>query len=171
MKDPSDKLHRWFLQCPQNYPNAHGCRKQALKTCSPEIFLFFTSPCSNTFVGKSHKVSDLESNTEYCTHESQQASREHTVLGREVKKLIAQAPLPWNSPEENTGVGRQSLLQGIFPTQVSHVVGGFFTVWAPGEGGDTTSFVFQIWDCFPTKPETDWLTTSVTTEFQWIKAK
>ena len=128
MKDPSDKLHRWFLQCPQNYPNAHGCRKQALKTCSPEIFLFFTSPCSNTFVGKSHKVSDLESNTEYCTHESQQASREHTVLGREVKKLIAQAPLPWNSPEENTGVGRQSLLQGIFPTQVSHVVGGFFTV-------------------------------------------
>ena len=40
MKDPSDKLHRWFLQCPQNYPNAHVCRKQALKICSPEIYLF-----------------------------------------------------------------------------------------------------------------------------------
>jgi len=45
------------------------------------------------------------------------ASWEHTVLGREVKKLIAQAPLPWNSPEKNTGVGSHSLLQGIFPTQ------------------------------------------------------
>ena len=45
------------------------------------------------------------------------ASWEHTVLGREVKKLITQAPLPWNSPEKNIGVGSHSLLQGIFPTQ------------------------------------------------------
>ena len=34
---------------------------------------------------------------------------------------------PWNSPGQNTGVGSLSLLQGIFPTQVSHIVGGFFT--------------------------------------------
>ena len=26
----------------------------------------------------------------------------------------------WNSPGKNTGVGSQSLLQGIFPTQVSN---------------------------------------------------
>ena len=33
---------------------------------------------------------------------------------------------PWNSPGQNTGVGSLSLLQGIFPTQVSHIKGGFF---------------------------------------------
>ena len=27
---------------------------------------------------------------------------------------------PWNSPDQNTGVGSQSLLQGIFPTQGSN---------------------------------------------------
>ena len=27
---------------------------------------------------------------------------------------------PWNSPDQNTGVGRLSLLQGIFPTQQSN---------------------------------------------------
>ena len=39
---------------------------------------------------------------------------------------------PWNSPDQNTGVGSHFLLQGIFPTQgwnpVSHIAGGFFTV-------------------------------------------
>ena len=34
---------------------------------------------------------------------------------------------PWNSPGQNTGVGSHSLLQGIFPTQVSHIAGRFFT--------------------------------------------
>ena len=34
---------------------------------------------------------------------------------------------PWNSPGQNTGVGSLSLLQGIFPTQVSGIAGGFFT--------------------------------------------
>ena len=37
---------------------------------------------------------------------------------------------PWNSPGQNTGVGSLSLLQGIFPTQVYHIAGGFFTNWA-----------------------------------------
>ena len=40
---------------------------------------------------------------------------------------------PWNSPSQNTGVGSHSLLQGIFPTQVSHIAGRFFTVWATRE--------------------------------------
>ena len=34
---------------------------------------------------------------------------------------------PWNSLGWNTGVGSLSLLQGIFPTQVSRIAGGFFT--------------------------------------------
>ena len=42
-----------------------------------------------------------------------------------------------DSPGKNTGVGCYSLLQGIFPTQyqtqVSHILGGFFTVWATRE--------------------------------------
>ena len=42
---------------------------------------------------------------------------------------------PWNSPGKNTGAGRHSLLQGIFPIQGSnpgllYLKGGFFTVWA-----------------------------------------
>ena len=35
----------------------------------------------------------------------------------------------WMSPGQNTGVGNLSLLQGIFPTQVSSIAGGFFTNW------------------------------------------
>ena len=38
---------------------------------------------------------------------------------------------------ENTGVGSLSLLQGIFPTrdqtQVSHIAGRLFTIWATRE--------------------------------------
>ena len=37
---------------------------------------------------------------------------------------------PWNSSGQNTGVDSLSLLQGIFPTQVSYIMGGFFTSWA-----------------------------------------
>ena len=36
---------------------------------------------------------------------------------------------PWNSPGQNTGVGSLSFLQGIFPTQVFHTAGRFFTSW------------------------------------------
>ena len=31
---------------------------------------------------------------------------------------------PWNSPGQNTGVCCHSLLQGIFPTQISRIAGG-----------------------------------------------
>ena len=34
---------------------------------------------------------------------------------------------PWNSLRQNTGVGSLSLLQRIFPTQASHIAGGFLT--------------------------------------------
>ena len=34
----------------------------------------------------------------------------------------------WDSPGKNTGVGSHFLLQGIFPTQVSHTAGRFFTI-------------------------------------------
>ena len=44
---------------------------------------------------------------------------------------------PWNSPRQNTGLDSLSLLQGIFQprdwTQVSHIVGVFFTNWANRE--------------------------------------
>ena len=44
---------------------------------------------------------------------------------------------PWNSPGQNTGVGNLSFLQGIFSimdqTQVSCIVGEFFTSWATRE--------------------------------------
>ena len=37
---------------------------------------------------------------------------------------------PWDSLGQNTGVGSLSLLQRIFPTQVSQIAGRFFTSWA-----------------------------------------
>ena len=40
---------------------------------------------------------------------------------------------PWNSPGQNTEVGSFSLLQGIFPAQVSRIAGGFFTSWTTRE--------------------------------------
>ena len=40
---------------------------------------------------------------------------------------------PLNSPHQNTGGVSLSLLEGIFPIKVSHIVGGFFTSWATGE--------------------------------------
>ena len=40
---------------------------------------------------------------------------------------------PWNSPGQNSGVGSLSLLQGIFPTQVSLTAGRFFTCEPRGE--------------------------------------
>ena len=69
-----------------------------------------------------------------------------------------------DSPDKNTGVGCPALLQGIFPTQVSHIAGGIFTSWATreaqrmhwwlpkagsrmgelGESGHSTNF--QLWD-------------------------
>ena len=41
--------------------------------------------------------------------------------------------VPGDSPGKNTGVGCHALLQGIFRTQVSHIAGRFFTVWATRE--------------------------------------
>ena len=42
---------------------------------------------------------------------------------------------PWNSLAQNTGVGNLPFFPGIFPTQgdqtqVSHIVGRFFTSWS-----------------------------------------
>ena len=59
---------------------------------------------------------------------------------------------PWNAPGQNTGVGSLSLLQGIFPAQVSHIAGGFFTSQATGKPKNTgvgnLSLLQQI---FPTQ--------------------
>ena len=62
-----------------------------------------------------------------------------TIIMKNEVKVIQSCPtlwdpyIPWNSPGQNTGVGSLSLLQGIFPTQVSHIAGRFFTSWATGE--------------------------------------
>ena len=46
-----------------------------------------------------------------------------------------------DSPGKNTGTDCHALLQGIFPTQdqtqVSHIAGRFFTVWATSVALDT----------------------------------
>ena len=60
-----------------------------------------------------------------------------------VAQFVSDSSLPhglyssWNSPNQNTGVGSLSLLQGIFPTQGLNpglpTAGGFFTSWATRE--------------------------------------
>ena len=52
---------------------------------------------------------------------------------------------PWNSPGQNTGVGSLSLLQGIFPAQVSHIASGFFTSWATTRGTELQAFGQCFW--------------------------
>ena len=46
--------------------------------------------------------------------------------------LVHQAPLSWDSPGKNTGVGCHSLFQRIFPTHVLNP-GRCFTIWATSE--------------------------------------
>ena len=42
-------------------------------------------------------------------------------------------PHLWDSPGKSTGVDCHTLFQGIFPTQVSRIAGGVFTVWGSRE--------------------------------------
>ena len=48
--------------------------------------------------------------------------------GSPVPGILQERTLEWVAIyfSKNTGVGTCSLLQGIFPTQVSHIAGGFF---------------------------------------------
>ena len=67
------------------------------------------------------------------------------ILGKWKWKLLSPVQLfatpwtvsPWNSPGQNTGVGRFSFSSGSSQprggTQVSHIVGRFFTSWATTE--------------------------------------
>ena len=56
-----------------------------------------------------------------------------TVAESESRSLVSDSlrprglHCPWNSPGQSPGVDSLSLLQGIFPTQVSRIAGGFFT--------------------------------------------
>ena len=62
-------------------------------------------------------------------------SESHSVVSDSLKPHGLYSP--WNSPGQNTGVGSLSLLQGIFPTQVSCIVGGFFTAEPQGKPKNT----------------------------------
>ena len=46
------------------------------------------------------------------------------------------------SPGKNTGVGCHALLQGIFTTQGSRIIGRFFSIWAMGEAQ-------EYWNGYP----------------------
>ena len=54
--------------------------------------------------------------------------------------LFANPCSPWNSPGQDTGVGSLSLLQGIFPTQVSCIAGRFFTSWVTKEVQNNSNY-------------------------------
>ena len=52
-----------------------------------------------------------------------------------------------DSPGRSTGVGCHALLQGA-QTQVSHIAGGFFTIWATREALSKSIFVYNsvVWE-------------------------
>ena len=61
-----------------------------------------------------------------------------------LRTVALQAPLPWDSPAKNTGVGCHALPQGIFPTQGSDpsfvcpaLADEFFTTSATWEAPST----------------------------------
>ena len=57
--------------------------------------------------------------------------------------VTRQAPLSWESPGKNTGVGSHPFPRRIFPTQglklVSCITGGVFTIWATREAPNSES--------------------------------
>ena len=57
--------------------------------------------------------------------------------------VTCQAPLSWDSPGKNTGVGSHPFPRRIFPTQglklVSCITGGVFTIWATREAPNSES--------------------------------
>ena len=69
---------------------------------------------------------------------------------------------PWNSPGQNTGMGRLSLLQGIFLTQprdqnqVSCIAGRFFTSWATGKPKNTGVGSFSLLQWIFLTQESNW---------------
>ena len=52
-------------------------------------------------------------------------SESHSVVSDSLQPYGLHSP--WNSPGKKTGVGKPSLLQGFFPTQVSGIAGRFLT--------------------------------------------
>ena len=60
--------------------------------------------------------SDESCKDEYCMKESE--SESCSVMSNSLQPHGLYSP--WNSPDQNTGVGSLSLLQGIFPTQGSN---------------------------------------------------
>ena len=63
----------------------------------------------------------------------------HSVMSDSLQPMDCSLPgssAHADSLSRNTGVSCQALLQGIFPTQgtqVSHIAGRFFTIWATRE--------------------------------------
>ena len=70
-------------------------------------------------------------------------SKSHSVLSYSVRPHGPQSP--WASPGQNTGVGRLSLLQGIFPTQR-------LSPDLPNPGSEPRSLTLQV-DSLPAEPQ------------------
>ena len=88
----------------------------AQKNKQTKTFLTETRTREKGFCSSSHGEQRLQ-----CTNSLSDSLRPHGLHS------------PRNSPGQNTGVGSLSLLQGIFPTQVSRIAGGFFPSWATRE--------------------------------------
>ena len=55
-------------------------------------------------------------------------SESHSVLSDSLRSATPRTILSMEVSVQNTGVGSLSLLQGLFPTQVSRIAGEFFTI-------------------------------------------
>ena len=107
--------------------------------CSlPGSFVHGSSPGKNTgagcqaFLQEIFSIQGLNPSLLHCrwilyhlSHQGSPVSGSHSILSDSLRPHVLYSP--WNSPGQNTGVGRLSLLQEIFPTQVSCIAGRFFT--------------------------------------------
>ena len=74
-----------------------------------------------------------------------------------------------DSPGKNTGVGGHARLQGIFRTQVSHIAGEFFTIWATREAPLDSSFTNLYYQTYISAEKAKWELEQEVLNFLYLK--
>ena len=135
---PGSSVHRIFQQYYWSgllFPSPRDLSHPGIKPRSPALLgRFFTVWANMHIIISISRWRVKKGKNQYweCTCWS---SPQHSMLPYWKWKSLSHVRLfaTWNSPGQNNGVGNLSLLQGIFPTQVSCIASGFFTSLATRE--------------------------------------
>ena len=122
---------KWSRSVVSDSWRPHG--PQPTRLLHPWIFQARVLEQSASAFSKKHATVSQIRNKELFTH---CAVLSRSVMSNSFYPMDCNPPgssVPGDSPGKNTGVGCHALLQGIFRTQLSHIAGRFFTVWATRE--------------------------------------